>query len=177
MDITKPTVILSWQWPLPLNSIFLNETSHYSLRVVYEAGGNERIITDDIDIGTAMNTTINLQEDAVYTFNVYFSCANVSILLNTTCTVNTFDRRSKIHIPILYTFNSITLSLHAATVARRLSVSCSSDNSNDTTLEWISPEKKPEVDVNSASFSSVCLLGNHTLIKVHNGGSNELHTL
>ena len=59
-------------------------------------------------------------------------------------------------------------------------MSCPSNNSNDTTLinvEWISPEKKPEVDVSSASFSSVCLLGNHTLIKVHNGGSNELHTL
>ena len=92
-DTTKPSVVLRWDWAIPMDEEhFLSETSFYAL-VVFEAGDINNNIT--YSIGRVTNRTIDLEEEDEYTFIVYFDCKN-SLVSVANCTVNTLQHRSKV---------------------------------------------------------------------------------
>lgn len=90
-DATKPSVVLRWDWAIPMDEHFLNETSFYAL-VIFEASGIDNNIT--YSIGRVTNKTIDLEEEDKYTFIVYFDCEN-SVVSVANCTVNTLQQRCK----------------------------------------------------------------------------------
>ena len=107
-DITKPSVILSWERPT-LMAFYMDRNvvqppSSGNYTVVYEVSGTTRNIT--IDITADMNDTclVDLEEDNDYTFKIYFNHSDFSRVAIATRTVNTNNRRGKILFAFLHPY-------------------------------------------------------------------------
>lgn len=111
-DITKPSVILRWEWPTLTGN--RSETG-FSIEVVYEASMTQNTITISNATRSDKNTTVPLDRDDEYSFSVYIVCDNASRPATPTasCKVNTYSRRSEIILYYTHSLINQTSILHA----------------------------------------------------------------
>lgn len=108
-DITKPSVILSWERPtlmaFYMNGNVVGPPSSGSYIVVYEVNGTTHNTVIDITADVNDTSLVDLEEDNDYTFKIYFFTeSSFSRVAISTCTINTNVRRSK----ILFSFCILT---------------------------------------------------------------------
>ena len=102
MDITRPSVILSWERPtlqtFPVGSDgVVNPPKRDSYVIVYEA---YNVTTYNVTVDAEITTTqVDLPKDAQYTFSVYYVHADESFQTTAIaqCENSTFIRRSKLY--------------------------------------------------------------------------------
>ena len=113
-DVTKPSVILNWERPT-LQAYYLDGDDGSvqppiagTYLVVYDVNGTTRNITVNNRADVNDTAVVDLAEDGMYTFSVYFTNRDFStIVAIASCSVDTDLRRtSKM---ILYTKTQFTL--------------------------------------------------------------------